>query len=214
MKAPRPPASSSPDPPREISRIVPDATALKALTHPIRLSMLGMLRIDGPATATGLAERLDLNSGATSYHLRQLAQHGFIEEVPDQPSRRDRWWQARHESTSFLEPGSTPEQFDSSVAFAQAALSEQVNLMQRAQDEFTRLPPEWQATTQISDFTIPLTAGQAKVLKDKLADLLWQAMREAPGLGSDLPPGVEPFTVMLHAFPYPGRLAREPGGDK
>ena len=72
-------------PTREITRIVPDATALKALTHPLRLRMLGMLRIDGPATATGLAERLGLNSGATSYHLRQLAQHGFIEEAADQP---------------------------------------------------------------------------------------------------------------------------------
>jgi len=205
-------------PTREITRIVPDATALKALTHPVRLRMLGMLRIDGPATATGLAERLGLNSGATSYHLRQLAQHGFIEEAADQPSRRDRWWQARHESTSFFEPGGTEEQFDTSVAFAQAALSEQVNLMQRAQDEFVQLPPDWQATTQISDFTIALTTAQANALKDKLLELLWQAMREAPGLGADLPPGVEPYTVMLHAFPYPGRLTggkrRDKRGDK
>lgn len=201
-------------PTREITRIVPDATALKALAHPVRLRMLGMLRIDGPATATRLAERLGLNSGATSYHLRQLALHGFIEEMPDQPSRRDRWWQARHESTSFFEPGGTEEQFDSSVAFAQAALTEQVNLMQRAQDEFVRLPPDWQATTQISDFTIALTTDEANALKGKLLDLLWQAMREAPGPGAELPPGVEPYTVMLHAFPYPGRLAKDEGGKK
>ena len=32
----------------------------------------------GPTTATALAPRLGLNTGATSYHLRQLAQHGFI----------------------------------------------------------------------------------------------------------------------------------------
>jgi DNA-binding transcriptional ArsR family regulator len=213
MKAPRSKASSA-NPPREISRIVPAPTALKALAHPLRLRMLGMLRIEGPATATGLAERLGLNSGATSYHLRQLARHGFIEEVPDHGSRRDRWWRARHESTSFFEPGSSPEQFESGVAFAQAALTEQVSLMQRAQDEFTSLPPEWQAATQISDFNIALTATQAKALKDRLADILWQAMREAPGPGDPRPPGVEPFTVMLHAFPYPGRLAGEQGDDK
>lgn len=201
-------------PTRGITRIVPDATALKALTHPVRLRMLGMLRIDGPANATRLAERLGLNSGATSYHLRQLAQHGFIEEVPDQPSRRDRWWQARHESTSFFEPGGTEEQFDSSVAFAQAALTEQVNLMQRAQDEFVQLPSEWQATTQISDFTMALTAEQASALKNKLLELLWQAMREAPDPRGELPPGAAPYTVMLHAFPYPGRLVAGQGGDK
>ena len=200
--------------PREITRIVPGATALKALAHPVRLRMLGMLRIDGPATATQLAERLGLNSGATSYHLRQLAHHGFIEEDPDHTSRRDRWWRAKHESTSFFEPGSTPEQLDSSVAFAQAALTEHANLMQMAQDEYTRLPPEWQATTHISDFTIMLTPEDAKALKDKLNGLLWQAMRNAPGPGDPRPPGVEPFTVMLHAFPYPGRLAKGQGGDE
>src|SRR6187402_1302636 len=86
-------------PTREITRIVPDATALKALTHPTRLRMLGMLRIDGPATATTLAQRLDLNTGATSYHLRQLAQHGFIEEDAERGNARDRWWRAAHQST-------------------------------------------------------------------------------------------------------------------
>ena len=54
--------------------------------------------------------------------------------------------------------------------------------MQRAQDEFVGLPPDWQATTQISDFTMAMTVEQANALKDKLLELLWQAMREAPGL--------------------------------
>ncbi|MGO8484742.1 winged helix-turn-helix domain-containing protein, partial [Rhizobium leguminosarum] len=66
MKNPRPQPAQSLTAPRTISRVVPDPNALKALTHPVRLSMLGMLRIDGPATATQLAARLGLNSGATS----------------------------------------------------------------------------------------------------------------------------------------------------
>lgn len=195
--------------PREIARIVPDATALKALAHPLRLRLLGMLRIDGPSTATGLAARLGLNSGATSYHLRQLAQHGFIEEDPGHDSRRDRWWRARHESTSFFEGGGeSVEETDASFAFAQAALSGQVQLMQQALDRLPDLPPEWQAATTLSDFTIRLTADQAAELKDRLLELLWQAMREAPAPGSPAAPGIEPFTVMLHAFPHPDRRPR------
>ena len=61
------------------SSVTPDIAGLRALSHPVRLRMLGLLRTEGPATATTLAQRLDLNTGATSYHLRQLAQHGFIE---------------------------------------------------------------------------------------------------------------------------------------
>ncbi|MBO9578980.1 MAG: helix-turn-helix transcriptional regulator, partial [Microbacteriaceae bacterium] len=52
----------------ELTHITPDPAQLKALSHPMRLRMLGLLRQDGPATAPTLAERLGLNSGATSYH--------------------------------------------------------------------------------------------------------------------------------------------------
>ncbi|MEU7461934.1 winged helix-turn-helix domain-containing protein, partial [Streptomyces griseofuscus] len=41
----------------------------------------------GPATASQLAERLGESSGATSYHLRQLADHGVATRLPDKPRR-------------------------------------------------------------------------------------------------------------------------------
>ena len=61
------------------SSITPTAAGLRALSHPTRLKMLMLLRLGGPATATQLAQQLKLNTGATSYHLRQLAEHGFID---------------------------------------------------------------------------------------------------------------------------------------
>ena len=69
------------------SSITPTAAGLRALSHPTRLRMLKLLRIEGAATATQLAGRLGLNTGATSYHLRQLAEHGFIVEDPDRQFR-------------------------------------------------------------------------------------------------------------------------------
>jgi predicted ArsR family transcriptional regulator len=44
------------------------------------MRILGSLREFGPATASALADRLGESSGATSYHLRQLASFGFVEE--------------------------------------------------------------------------------------------------------------------------------------
>src|SRR6476620_8214174 len=79
--------------------ITPTAAGLRALSHPTRLKMLMLLRLEGPATATSLAGKLQLNTGATSYHLRQLAEHGFIEEDAERGDARDRWWKAAHEST-------------------------------------------------------------------------------------------------------------------
>ena len=75
----------------ELTRITPTPLQLRALSHPVRLRMLGLLRAEGPATATGLATRLGLNSGATSYHLRQLATHGFVEDDDSRGDGRERW---------------------------------------------------------------------------------------------------------------------------
>lgn len=200
---------------RTVSRVVPEPTALKALTHPVRLRMLGMLRIDGPATATQLAVRLGLNSGATSYHLRQLAQYGFIEEAPH-ASRRDRWWRASHELTSVPASETEGEALDLDMAFNQAALSLQVGQMQQALEEYAELPAEWRRATAADDIIIPMTAEQAEALTKRLTGIIMEAMRAAPPLGeaASRNPGMVPFYVMLHAFPYPGRLPHREREDE
>ena len=66
--------------------------ALRALAHPLRVELMNELSDFGPATASMLAERLGESSGATSYHLRQLAKHDIIREDPERGSGRERWW--------------------------------------------------------------------------------------------------------------------------
>lgn len=210
MKTPRHQPVASLAAPRIINRVVPDPTALKALAHPVRLRMLGMLRVDGPATATQLAVRLGLNSGATSYHLRQLAQYGFIAEVPH-ASRRDRWWRASHELTSVPASETEGEALDLDLAFNQAVLSLQVSQMQQALEEYAELPAQWRKASTASDIIVPMTAAQAEALTKRLTDIILEAMRAAPPLGEPTSPDMVPFSVMLHAFPYPGRLPHSEG---
>jgi DNA-binding MarR family transcriptional regulator len=82
---------------------------LRGLAHTQRLRILKVLRADGPSTATKLAERLGTNSGALSYHLRQLARHGFINEEPSLGNRRERWWSAAEEAASVALECSPPQ---------------------------------------------------------------------------------------------------------
>src|ERR1700760_3578282 len=77
-----------------------DVTTLRALAHPLRLRLLDLLRFGGPATATMLAKRVGESSGSTSYHLRQLAKHGYIEEVPGSGGRA-RWWRSVEKRTTI-----------------------------------------------------------------------------------------------------------------
>jgi DNA-binding transcriptional ArsR family regulator len=78
------------DAPREYT----DLAAMRALAHPRRLRIRQFLELNGPATSAMLARELGLNTGATSYHLRELASHGFVEEVPGRDHGRERWWRA------------------------------------------------------------------------------------------------------------------------
>src|SRR5690349_15392883 len=86
------------DPDRDV---LLDAHTIRGLAHPLRVKMLGLLRQGGPATATQLAARLGQSSGATSYHLRQLAAYGFVLEDTSRGEGRERWWRAAHRATHF-----------------------------------------------------------------------------------------------------------------
>lgn len=125
----------------------PDPTALRALSHPLRLRMLGLLRAEGPSTASRLAQRLGLNSGATSYHLRNLARHGFVVEADERGDARDRWWRAAHQSTRADPDSPDPALRDAVDAFSQAVAVIHGEHLQRAIEERPLLPERWRRTT-------------------------------------------------------------------
>src|SRR5439155_19374639 len=147
-----------------------DARTLKAIAHPLRMRMLGILRMEGPATATSLAARLGESSGTTSWHLRQLAEHGFIEEDPERGNRRDRWWRAAHEFTrvrseEFLDD---PENAGAAAAF----LYEAATIYHRNLTNYvSQLPTwgrEWVRAADVSDYQLALTPPELAELKRKL----------------------------------------------
>jgi DNA-binding transcriptional ArsR family regulator len=66
--------------------------AMRALASPLRREILGHLAKHGPATSTTLAKAMGQNTGTTSYHLRMLADTGFVAELRDRAKGRERWW--------------------------------------------------------------------------------------------------------------------------
>ena len=68
--------------------------AMKALSSPLRREILGHLARHGPATSTTLAKALGESTGTTSYHLRMLADTGFVTELRERAKGRERWWDA------------------------------------------------------------------------------------------------------------------------
>lgn len=183
----------------DLTTITPSPAALRALAHPVRLRILGLLRIEGPATATTLAARLGLNSGATSYHLRQLAQHGFIGEDTERGNARDRWWRAQHQSTT-TGPEATGDREGAELldAYLQSVAVVMTEQLQRAIEERALLPEEWRSASEFSDYVLKITPRTARVVRDAIHAVL-QDVEEEPDDGA-----AGDFMVQLTAFPRPG----------
>ena len=185
----------------DLTSITPSPQQMKALTHPVRVRMLGMLRIDGPATATSLAARLRINTGATSYHLRQLAQAGFVVEATELGNARDRWWRAAHQTTTTDTAGPTdPEARDTLDAYLQSVVVVMTEALQRSIEELPLLPEEWRDATTYSDWVVKLTPRKAKAV----IEMLMATMQEIEEEEDD--DEAAPFLLQLHAFPYPGKV--------
>lgn len=93
-----------PDPtPNPGEKISTDPTQIRALAHPTRLALLDFLGTVEQATATECAEAIDESVASCSFHLRSLAQHGFI--APGERSGRQKPWKKVYGSfTQAIDP--------------------------------------------------------------------------------------------------------------
>lgn len=86
-----------------------DLRDMRVLAHPVRLALLRRLQQDGPSTATRLARSVGATPTACSWHLRQLASRGLVDDAAEAPLRehgRERWWQASARGFRFAHDGS------------------------------------------------------------------------------------------------------------
>ena len=81
--------------PEDAAVTVTSADTLRAMASPIRMRILGTLRVNGEQTVGSISEQLGEAPGAISYHLGQLAHAGLVKKVesPD-GDRRKSWWKA------------------------------------------------------------------------------------------------------------------------
>ena len=167
-----------------------DRAALAMLAHPLRSRLLAELRVRGPATATMLAAALQTNSGATSYHLRKLAQVALVVDSGGGSGRR-RMWRASTESRPRDEGpiGNTANTADPDDADAEAALGWLArdylhHFTDRAEhwlDTQDRWPAGWREQVGLSDHLVQVTAGQLSALREELAGVLERYRRVGAG---------------------------------
>jgi DNA-binding transcriptional ArsR family regulator len=203
-----------------------DLAALKALAHPRRERMLEHLTLHGPATSSTLARALGLNTGSTSYHLRELARYGFVEETDrqaadpadEQPARhthtaahgetrgdparqRERWWRAARGDLRFP-PRSRqrPEMRHVMDELNHHAYAADLELFERLQRDADDSDP-WADAFPYSRGTIRLTLPELREFFEEYIALLNRYKRPE----SETPPDARTLLTRFLAFPAPGQ---------
>lgn len=176
-----------------------DATRLRALAHPLRVQLLGALRLDGAATATALAKRFGHNSANTSWHLRQLAAAGLVTEDLHCGNQRERWWTAAQQQTrvDVVELGRDPELAGALTTYlhgVNAVHHDQANTYLATMNNW---PEHWRQTAELSDYQLHLSHSEATELNRRITELI-EDFRRAPKDGDT------DVVVHWHALPQRG----------
>ena len=189
-------------PRRDIRAI--DLESVKVLAHPLRVQLLEAISTFGADTASGLADRLGESSGATSYHLRQLAKHGFVLEVEGRGTGRERWWDR---PTTGLNLNVTDFDPASPERAAAEAIGRQWDRSRAAMlDDFTNRGPvelekSWYDASAVNMVNVRLTIEQ---LQELVAEVEAITERYASLYKKTGVPGSRPVQIHFNAFPVMG----------
>ncbi|GAA4983366.1 helix-turn-helix domain-containing protein [Actinopolymorpha pittospori] len=176
-----------------------DLRALKVLAHPLRNQVFEHLRLHGPATSASLARDLDVNTGATSYALRMLASHGFVEEVPERGRGRERWWQAVRRDYRLPPPGQRdPAQRAMVDEMQRLGLAADLDMLAAFQQQRPAMG-EWADATPFSRSSIRVTLAELEEFFEEYLALVRRYMRT----DEEAPEGSRTVVTRLLAFPAP-----------
>ena len=184
---------------------ITDLETLKALAHPRRQRILQHLGLHGPATSAVLARELGLNTGATSYHLRELAKHGFVEDVPELAQGRERWWRAPVRDLRIPRRSQQSEEMRAAVdEMARLQVADDLEQLARFQGRRDEMG-EWGDAFLDSHGSIRLTMAELREFFDDYIHLLNRYKRPA----EQTPDGARTFLVRMFAFPAPRHGAED-----
>ncbi|MFE0461776.1 winged helix-turn-helix domain-containing protein [Kitasatospora sp. NPDC058965] len=175
-----------------------DPRSLRALAHPLRMRILDLLTDQGPATSARLAEQLGENTGTVSWHLRHLAEHGFITEDPERGTKRERWWQRSSPKLVF----NTAElALDAATGEALSAYKRHYleRSFRRTAEALTQpLTGDWQGAGNMSDWgDVRMTPEQLKALG---AELMAVITRHLPDPAQPAPAEARPVLIQIQTL--------------
>jgi DNA-binding transcriptional ArsR family regulator len=152
-------------------RHVRDPRVLRAIAHPVRLRLMEELAATGPATATELAERVGESPANCSWHLRQLARYGFIEEAGGGPGRQ-RPWRVVVQAHNWGDADEDPEFAAAGDAAAEVLVANEYAAMRRWYARRRSGPPQWREAAFLTQSQAWLTEDELKAVGEEIRGIL------------------------------------------
>jgi DNA-binding transcriptional ArsR family regulator len=189
------------DEPRDLEpRLVDDARALRALAHPVRIALIEYLTLRGPLTATEAAEVVGESPSACSFHLRQLAKYGFVEESGDGVERR-RPWRITQLGLRFDSDSSDPAVRRAGAELGGSLRERQIARYRTWLATRQSWPQEWRESSIDAEFGFWLTPAELEALGTEMMERLLALHRERLTDPSSRPAGAAPVELLLFGYP-------------
>jgi len=152
-------------------RRLTDADSLKALAHPTRMALLGALVTEGPLTASEAAELVGESPSNCSWHLRKLAEHGFVTEAAG-GTGRNRPWQAANDGLEWSDGDDTdPAARVAADALTDVMIGREVRRLQAARASYDQETQAWKDATSVHQSQLWLTAEEAQGIGTELREI-------------------------------------------
>ncbi len=182
-------------------RVVSDARTLRALTHPTRIALIEALALSGPLTATAASEHVGESPSSCSFHLRQLAKYGFVEEAGGGHGRA-RPWRLSNDGIGITSAPGDSESEIASAALGRLVVDRQLARHETWQTSQGGYPRAWQEAGRDSEWVAWLTAAELETLSAKIAELIEDARaHERHHEPASRPPDALPVEMVLFAYP-------------
>jgi predicted ArsR family transcriptional regulator len=145
---------------------VTDPRRLRALAHPLRLDLIETLTMLGSATAAECAREVGSTQANCSFHLRQLARFGFVEEAEPRADGRARPWRLTSLEQTWSSDDAAADQLER--VFVQREAERILGWLARSADE----PEAWTTASFRGGMTLPMTAAELDEVSERLRAVL------------------------------------------
>jgi DNA-binding transcriptional ArsR family regulator len=180
---------------------ISDPKAIRALAHPLRLDLLDLLVAISPATAAHCGRILGASQANCSFHLRQLAKYGFVEDAGPGRDRRERQWRVPDpRPTLRIAAGSDAvvrRQLERVVVERETQAI--LDYLERQDGE----SPAWRHKAGIMTAVAVISADDAAEIKEKWKALLEPYVARTEASGLQLQPGQRYLRYFMAATPLP-----------